>query len=234
MKEQLNTLVLRGDASLKQAAKASALAKVWTRWLPWLPVAPMLILCVAWLLPWSVALSLLCLLPLLLLVVGYWFNIRGVSFSRSQALLQFGRLLKDDDRLTTADEFLLLDGPTPFYQLAVDDAKAVIKQALAMPRSALEHPLTLPQVKRWPHLLLTLLLSVLVGWFVLSQSPQHGAPDVATASIAADSGNTLFHAASQAEDNLKSQTQAPALQEKAHLLKRRQCLQPLTLSKTTT
>ncbi|MCH1917979.1 hypothetical protein L9G15_00870 [Shewanella sp. A3A] len=168
--EQLDTLVLRGNASLKAAAKADALVDLWLRWVPWLPVVPVLIFCFSWWLPWSVSISLLVLAPILLLICGYCVKLSNNRFTRQQALLQFGRVLHDKDRLTSADEFLAHDATSPFNQLAVEDARNTVTQALALPQTALTQQQPLPLVRRWPFLLATVSLSVLVAWLSLYNS----------------------------------------------------------------
>ncbi|KFZ38897.1 hypothetical protein HR45_00375 [Shewanella mangrovi] len=169
IKQQLDVLAKRGEASLFAVAKASARRNATL--ISLCCFAPIVLLgcLVQWWQPAtdvSSSVSFWCvllLLPVSVFAGRYYLCLTGFKPSRATALALYDKQLRDDDRLQTADEFSQLSAPSPFQQAAMLESHTAITQALA---AAVPQPeFTLAPFSRWSkaQLPLTALLLLLLG-----------------------------------------------------------------------
>ncbi|QSX34140.1 hypothetical protein JYB87_02525 [Shewanella avicenniae] len=170
IKQQLDELAQRGQASLFAVARAAARHEALRRSL-WC-FAPIVVIACLW--QWLGATqplisrlsfwAVLLLLPTLVFVGLYWLQLRTVKPARATALAMYDKLLNDDDRLQTADEFCQHQAPGPFQLAAILDSANAINQALTCDAPQPEHTLTPFSVFTRAQLPVTTVLLLLLWW----------------------------------------------------------------------
>lgn len=167
IKQQLDTLEIKGRQHLVALAHRSALERAWQLCWPILSLMPLCLLVTGFFLPIALVWQLLLAVftPVLAFVVIYYWQVRHYQVSRHVSLSYLERTLNLQERLTSADEFCRLPLLNAFSQAALDEAQPFIAKAQ-------QSTITKPQLGKaqltftqWPLALLAgALLAAAISW----------------------------------------------------------------------